>query len=109
MWVVPGGHPLGLQYRLSVLPRGVKGALRDSGAVEGTGWPVWGGPALGRRLRVLALRPLTPLANQLPANNLAVELDAASLVHTEASSVRAGATAKARLSFNRPTERSEDP
>jgi hypothetical protein len=65
--VVPGGHPLGLQYRVSVVPRGVKGALRDSGAAEGTGWPVWGGPAGGRRLRVLALRPLTPLVRWLPA------------------------------------------
>ena len=34
-------------------------------------------------LRVLALRPLTPLADQLPAGTLALKLDTASLVHTE--------------------------
>jgi len=45
---------------------------------------------------------LTPLANQLPANDLAIEVGIASLVRTEASSVRAGLTAK-------PQRRRTDP
>lgn len=76
--------------------RGLKGPLRDSGAAN----PVDddhsdSSPSNQRRLGVLALRPLTPLADQLPANNLPVELDTASLVHTEAYSIRAAGTGHA--------------
>ena len=73
--------------------RGLKGTLRDSGAAN----PVVDDhsdphPSNQRRLRVLALRPLTPLADQLPANNRALEPDIATLVHTEATNVRPAGT-----------------
>jgi hypothetical protein len=59
--------------------RGVKGTLRDSGADAGLDWPVQAGDGSGGRLRVLALRPLTPLAGWVPCWK-ALLLDVASLV-----------------------------